>query len=472
MNRNDIMWLIAATNLLLLIDTSIINVVIPSVARDLHFSAVDQSWIINGYLVAFGGSILMFGRVADFAGRVNVLRAGLIVLLGGSVLGALADHAGVLVAARVVQGLGAAMAGAASFALILALFQGGARQRALGLVAAMAGAGGAIGTVLGGVLTEGFGWRSTFWVSALAAALLMVGVQRLLARVREARDPRPLDGPSAALLLLGQTLLISSLTSLGNAQLSIWQQAGLLGAAAVLLAAFQVRQWRASAPLVPAGTWRKAPLVGALSLAALGQFVLFPMFLLVNLYLQRVLHVTPLLSGLSLLPLCFVVIFTAGTVGALLRRVGVHGTMTLGFTLITGGLAWLACLNVTGSYLTDVLGPTLLLGAGLPLVAITTNIVAGAQTDAGEEGLIAGLLNTAQQLGASAGTAALVALAAAHASTFAQPGAPSALAGGYARALLLSALIAAACTIASAAWTRAARRGAPERPLEADSSAA
>ncbi|MCW3478341.1 MFS transporter [Neisseriaceae bacterium JH1-16] len=444
MNHERVRWLLAGTQFLLLVDTSIINVVVPSIAQDLGFGPAGQSWIANAYLIAFGGLLLLSGRLADIRGKTRIFRLGLSILAVGSALAALAPSPTALVAGRAVQGLGAALSAAASFALVLSVFDGEARQRTLGLLAAMAGAGGAAGTVLGGLLTQVWGWRSTFWISVIAAALLLGLSRRVLAGVPDQRNRSPVDLLSVLLLLSGQALLAYGLITLSDGGSASPASLLSLAASLALLAVFGLRQQRSVAPLMPSDVWRNTGLVKANLLAGVGQIVLFPMFFIINLYLQRVLGLGPLESGLSLLPLCGVVIATAAQVPRLIAVLGLRAAMASGFILVALGLGWLSLLRWQGNVFVDVLGPTLIVGIGLPIVSITTSLSAGNHATAGREGLTSGLLNTAQQFGAVIGIAALLGIASYHSTlqpTF-ETDARALLTSGYSLALMVASLAA------------------------------
>ncbi|MFF8592305.1 MFS transporter [Streptomyces sp. NPDC015220] len=413
-DRRRALVLLACTQFVLLLDTSIINVAAPSIGDSLDISPAQLSWVANAYLVSFGGLLLLSGRAADLLGQRGVFMAGLGVLTAASLLGALADHAALLIAARAVQGVGAAMAAAAAFALILTLFEDGPeRHRALGVFAAMAGAGGAAGTVFGGVLTSWLGWESTFALNVLAGAALMVPVPRLLPAGTPAGRERGFDVPGAAAVTAGLGLLAYAVVNAGEAG---WGSAPTLvaGAAAVLLlAAFVVIERRVPHPLVPLAVLGRPTLRLANVLAALWQMSLFPMFFLVSLYLQAVLGYEPVLGGLALLPLCVVVVAVAFVADRLIGRFCLRPVMAAGFALVAVGMAWQSLLSADGSFATDVLPPSLVLGVALPLVSITANVAATSDTGEGEAGLASGLLNTSQQFGSVLGLAVLSGVAAA-----------------------------------------------------------
>ncbi|MEV6250759.1 MFS transporter [Streptomyces sp. NPDC051742] len=413
--RRGALLLLAATQLLLITDTAIVNVALPSVGEDLGSGSAGLSWVANAYLITFGGLLLLGGRAADLLGHRRVFLGGLGVLAVASAAGGLAPGAGALVAARAAQGAGAALAASAAFALLLLLFPDGpARHRALGAFAAMGGLGGVLGTVLGGVLTDLLGWRSTFWLNVpLAAVLALLALRVLDGRPGRLR-PGGLDLAGAATATAGLGLLAYALV--GAAETG-WLSARTLtagGAGVALLLAFAAVETRAAAPLVPPAVLTRPALRSANVLAALAQTTLFPMFFLVSLHLQSVLGYGPLGGGLGLLPLSLVVVAVAPQTGRIIFRIGLHRAMTLGFVLLCAGTLWLAlALTPDGTYPSTVLAPSLLIGAALPLVMVTTNVAATAEAAAEETGLASGLVNTSQQFGSVLGLAVLVAVAAA-----------------------------------------------------------
>lgn len=411
--RRGALALLASTQLLLIMDTAIVNVALPSVGEDLGSGSAGLSWVANAYLITFGGLLLLGGRVADLLGHRRVLLAGLALLAAASAAGGLAPGAAALVAARAAQGVGAALAAAAAFALLLLLFPDGpARHRALGVFAAMGGLGGVLGTVLGGALTDLLGWRSTFWLNVLLAAVLAGLALRLLDDRAGRFRPGGFDLAGALTATAGLGCVAYALV--GGAE-SGWTSARTLGAGGAglaLLLAFAAVETRAAAPLVPPQVLGRPALRLANLLAALAQTTLFPMFFLVSLYLQSVLGYAPLGGGLGLLPLSLVVVAVAPQTGRLIFRLGLHRAMTIGFVLLCAGTLWLAlALTADGTFATTVLAPSLLIGAALPLVIVTTNVAATAEAAPEETGLASGLVNTGQQFGSVLGLAVLVAVA-------------------------------------------------------------
>jgi EmrB/QacA subfamily drug resistance transporter len=453
--------LLASTQLLLIMDTAIINVALPSIGDDLGSGSAGLSWVANAYLITFGGLLLLGGRTADLFGHRRLYLVGLGLLAAASAAGGVAGRPGELIAARAVQGVGAALAAAAAFALLLTLFPDGpGRHKALGAFAAMGGLGGVLGTVLGGVLTDLLGWRSTFWLNVLVAlALGLLALRLLNGGTRSAQPGFDLGGALTATGGLG--LLAYALVGADEAG---WTSARTLatgGAGLVLLAAFAAVESRIARPLVPPAVLRRPALRLANLLSALAQMALFPMFFLVSLYLQSVLSYSPLAGGLGLLPLSLVVVAVAPQTGRLIFRLGLRSTMTLGFGLLLAGMVWLAlALAAEGTFFSTVLAPSLILGVALPLVMVTTNVAATAEAAPEETGLASGLINTSQQFGSVLGLAVLVAVATA---TAGPVGGAAAETAGFRHALLAGAAIAALATVLSARLRLPALPMAPPR---------
>ncbi|MET9654654.1 MFS transporter [Streptomyces sp. NPDC006460] len=458
--------LLAATQLLLILDTAIVNVALPSVGDDLGAGSAGLSWVANAYLITFGGLLLLGGRAADLLGHRTLYLAGLGLLAAASAAGALAPHPDALVAARAVQGAGAALAAAAAFALLLVLFPDGpARHRALGAFAAMGGLGGVLGTVLGGVLTDLLGWRSTFWLNVLVAVLLGVVAPRVLPPAA-ARPRVPAAGgfdlAGALTATAGLGLVAYALVGAGDSGWLSGRTLGTGGAGLALLAAFAVTEARTAVPLVPPAVLTRPALRLANTLGALGQMAMFPMFFLVSLYLQSVLGYGPLGGGLGLLPLSVVVVAVAPQTGRLIFRIGLTRTMVLGFVLLCAGTLWLAlALDPDGTFAGTVLAPSLLLGVALPLVMVTTNVAATAEAAPEETGLASGLVNTSQQFGAVLGLAVLVAIATGRAET----AGAAAQTPGFRAALLVGAAFAASAALLAARLRLPAPAPAP-RPRD------
>jgi EmrB/QacA subfamily drug resistance transporter len=404
--------LLAMTQFVIVLDASIVNVALPSIGRDLHFSQDDLSWVVNAYTLTFGGFLLLGGRLADLIGRRRMFIGGLVVFSAASLAGGLAQSDIWLIAARAVQGLGAAIISPAALALVTTMFaEGTERNRALGVWGAVAGSGGAAGVLLGGMLTEWAGWEWVLFVNVPITLVAAVLAPRLLPESRDDR-PRVFDLAGAVSVTAGLALLVYALVDANQAGWGSTQTIGLGALAVALLAAFVVVERRTSHPLVPFAIFRNRTLRGADIVGLLIGMALFAMFFFMSLYLQQVLGYEPLKAGVAYLPLAFMIILSAGVASQLVTRIGFKRTLIAGLLLITGALVWLSQVSAPGgSYVGDILFPSLLVGVGLGLAFVPVTIAAVSGTRPDEAGLASGLINTAQQIGGALGLAVLVAVA-------------------------------------------------------------
>ncbi|MFG2091490.1 MULTISPECIES: MFS transporter [unclassified Spirillospora] len=403
--------LLAATQFVLVLDASIVGVALPSIGTDLEFAPEDLSWVANAYTLTFGGLLLLGGRAADLAGRRLMFMAGMTLFAATSLVGALSVNAEMLVAARAVQGVGAAIVAPAALSLIMTLFPAGPeRYRAMGVVGAVAGAGGAAGSILGGGLTEWLGWESTLYVN-VPIGILAIALSPLL--LPEAKDPgaRGFDLAGAVTATGGLALLVYTLVDANNAGWDSAQTLGLGALSLLLIALFFVIEARAAHPLVPLQIFRLRGLRGANIVALLSTMAMFPMFFYMTFYMQQVLDYGPVKAGLAALPLALTIAVTAGAASALITRIGVRAAMAAGLVVTAAGLAWLSRMSVDGSFLVDVLGPSIVIGVGGGLAFVTTTVGATSGTRPEQSGLASGLFNTAQQFGGSLGLAVVVAIA-------------------------------------------------------------
>jgi EmrB/QacA subfamily drug resistance transporter len=396
---------------MVVLDTTIVNVALPSIQRALHFSSeADLQWVVNAYILTFGGFLLLGGRVADRYGRRLVFVSGVVLFAAASLACGLANSSGLLVASRAVQGLGAAFMAPAALSLLTVIFtEGDDRNRALGVWAAIAGAGGAVGLLAGGILTTGLSWRWVFFVNLPVAAFTVLASLRLIG---ESRDPVAggFDVPGAATATGGLAALVFGLV---RANVWGWGSAKtvlVLGAAVVLLAAFVLLQLRERHPLVPPRLFRNRTLVGAdvgMLIAGAG---LFGVFFFLTLYLQDVLGYSALKTGVAYLPLSVMLVISAGVGSRILGRVGPRAILVTGFVVAAGGLLLLVRISPSTGYL-DVLPSLLLIGAGMgaAFVSVTSAAVAGVPRE--DAGVASALLNTSQQIGGSLGLAVLTAVA-------------------------------------------------------------
>jgi EmrB/QacA subfamily drug resistance transporter len=457
--------LLAAIAFLDFVDASITNIALPSIRRDLHFSVESLQWIPSGYLLTYGGFMLLGGRAADLLGRRRVLVAGVLVIGVSSMIGGLAQSSGVLVGARLAQGLGAAMTLPAALSILTTTFKEGTdRNTALGIWGAIAGLASAAGVMLGGFLVEGPGWRWVMFVNPLACLLVLVPIFRLISGERPHGKLKNFDIPGALLATGGMLLLVYTLV---KAPTVGWGEArtiaGLAGAL-VLLAAFVVNEQRVKNPLAPLSIFR----INGLGYADATQLVAFAgflaLFFFVTLYMQNVLGYSPIQAGLAYLPLTFAVGFSATISSQLVTRFGTRPVIVAGALIAGGGLYWLSRVPVHGSYVSDLLGPMLVLavGGGPVFVGVTTAANAGVPAD--KAGLAAALLNASQQLGGALGLAILSALATSRTQDLlaVHTSPPAALTSGFQRALLVGSIFVFASALVALRATNT--RGEGEEP--------
>ncbi|GAA2603077.1 MFS transporter [Actinomadura fulvescens] len=410
-HRGLALALLVTVQFVLILDASIVNVALPAIGRDLHFDQADLSWVANAYTLTFGGFLLFGGRIADLAGRRRMFVTGLALFTAASLAGGLAPTSAALVAARAVQGLGAALVAPAALSLIMTLFEPGPeRNRALGLFGAVAGAGGAAGTILGGLLTDWFGWASVLYVN-VPIGVVAIGLAPLL--LPEARDHavRGFDLIGAASITGGLALLVYTLVDANDAGWSSAQTYGLGGVALALIAVFFVAEARVAHPLVPLRIFRRRDLRGANLVAVAMTMAIFPMFFVMTLYLQQVLGYGPVKAGLGQLPVALAMGVGAGVGSQLVTRFGFRVPLAGGLLVVAAGLVWFAQMPAPGGdYLVDVFGPALVMGVGGGVTFVATTIAATAGASPAESGLASGLINTTQQVGGALGLAVAVAV--------------------------------------------------------------
>jgi EmrB/QacA subfamily drug resistance transporter len=450
--KNLALALLVTTQFVIVIDASIVNVALPSIGAHLHFSRDDLTWVVNAYTLVFGGFLLLGGRLADLLGRRRMFVIGLVVFSLGSFAGGLAQSEAWLIVARAAQGFGAAIVSPAALSIITTTFAEGAeRNRALGIWGAVAGAGGAAGVLMGGILTSGLSWRWVLFVNVpigLAAATL---APRLLAESRAEHGAESLDIPGAVTVTAGLALLVYAVVDAVNVG---WGSTGtilrLCGAAA-LLATFVAIERRQPHPLLPFSILRLRTRRGAILVGLSISMSLVGMFFFISLYLQDVLNYSPIQTGIAYLPLAFGIIISAGIASQLVTRVGFKPVLTAGLLLIAVGLAWFSRVPAPGgSYSANVLGPALFaaFGAGFAFVSVTIAAMTGTRPH--EAGLASGLINTAQQLGGALGLAILATLANSRTQSLLHAGVHSsavALTKGFDRAFLVGSGFAAAGAI-------------------------
>ena len=410
--KNIALVLLAMTQFIIVVDASIVNVALPTIGTDLEFAQDDLSWVVNAYTLIFGGFLLLGGRLADLLGRRRLFITGLILFSLASLAGGLATNDIQLIVARAIQGLGAALVSPAALSIVTTTFAEGAeRNKALGVWGAVAGAGGAAGVLLGGVLTEYLGWEWVLWVNVpigLAAAFL---APRLLPESRDEHEDRSFDIPGAVAVTAGLALLVYAIVDAESAGWTSTQTIVLLVIAVALIGTFVLIESRARKPLMPLSTFRLRTLRGANVVGLLIGMSLFSMFFFISLYLQQVLGYSALKAGLAYLPLSIVIILSAGAASQLVTRVGFKPALMTGLSLVAIGLLWFTRISVDGTFVKDVLGPSIIAGAGLGFSFVPVTIAAVTGTRPDQAGLASGLINTSQQVGGALGVAILASVA-------------------------------------------------------------
>jgi EmrB/QacA subfamily drug resistance transporter len=466
--------LLAAAQFVVVLDASIVNVALPSIGRDLHFSQDNLSWVVNAYVLVFGGFLLLGGRLADLLGRRLLFIVGLVLFAVASLAGGLAESEGWLIAARAVQGLGAALLSPAALSLVTVLFAEGAdRNKAMGVWGAVAGSGGAVGVLLGGMLTEWAGWEWVLFVNVpigIAAAMI---APRLLPESRN-HGERHFDIAGAVTITSGLSLLVYALVDANSAGWGSLQTIGLGAISLALIAAFYVIERRQKNPLVPfPGIFRIRTITGINVSAVLIAAALFSMFFFISLYMQNVLGFSPLEAGLAYLPLAVGIIVTAGASAGLVTRFGFKPVLVSGLIVTAAALVWFGQVSPDGSYVGDVLFPSILAAIGLGLAFVSMMVAGVSGVENHEAGLASGLINTSQQLGGALGLAILATVANSRIDDLAASGSPQnvALTEGFQSAFMVGAGLAIAGAIlalvlvssaASRAHAEAAQRGEVE----------
>ena len=445
-----VLALLASVAFIDFVDASIVNIALPSLRRALGFSQQDLQWVPSAYLLTYGGFMLLGGRAADLFGRRRVLVAGTVVIGVSSLIGGLAGSPGLLVAARLSQGLGAAMMLPAALSILTTSFREGKdRNAALGVWGGMGGLASAAGVLLGGLLTEGPGWRWVFFVNPIAAVLVLVAIFRLLPDDRRRASLANFDFAGAILATGGMLLLVFALV---RAPIQGWGDSRTiaeLAGAVVLLGLFVFNEWRARDPLMPLSIFRVRGLAAADTTQLIAFAGLLAFFFFLTLYMQNVLGYSPVQAGLAYLPLTFAVGIAAGISSQLISRIGTRPVIVVGALVSAGGVFWLSRIPVHGSYLGDLLPGMLIMSLGLGAAFVSVTTAANAGVPADKAGLAASLLNSSQQVGAALGLAIFSALATSRTSELlaAHTPPPEALTAGFQRALLASSIFLAAAAL-------------------------
>ena len=439
--------------LMVVLDVSIVNVALPSIQKDLHFSTENLQWVVSGYALTFGGFLLLGGRAGDLLGRRRLFMAGLAFFAVASLLCGLSVSSGMLIAMRLIQGAAGAVLSPSVFSITSVTFEEGTeRNKALGILGAIAGSGAAIGVLLGGVLTEWAGWEWIFFVNVPIGLGALLLVPRVVRESHAEGLTQHFDAAGATTVTASLMLFVFGLTQSTSHGWSSGQVIGSLLVSAVLMVVFFGIESRSRSPLVPLSIFRRRTLFGANAVGfGLGTSV-FGAFFLLSLYMQQVLGFSALKTGVGYLAIALTVVVASGISQALVTRAGVKPVLAFGLLVMAGGLAYLSQVSAHGSYFGDLFPGFLLLGVGLGFSFVPVSIAALGGVPPHEAGLASGLINTSQQIGGALGLAILVTVSTTHTNHLLDSGRakPEALVAGFSLAFWVAvgvAVVAFAATL-------------------------
>ena len=439
-SRSLILGLLVSAQFVVMLDTSIVNVALPSIQTDLGLGAADATWIVNAYVVAFGGLLLLSGRLADLFGRRGLFSAGSALFTVGTLLAAVAANEGTLLAGRVVQGVGAAALSPAAMSLLMLAFPGRARARAMSIWGAASTLGGATGVVLGGLLAGALGWRSVFLVTVPITVVAVVVARHVLPE--SAPGPRRrFDWAGAASITSAVVVLVHGALFAADLGWTAPPVVGSLAVAAALMASFVLVERRTVDPLVPLELFRSRTLSVGVALALLGGAARASTFVLVALYLQQALAMAPHQAGLAMVPTSLTGFAVSLVVLPwMLRTLGPRRSLVIGLIVLAGGHLWLAYAPTESGYAVAVLPGLLLVASGVALSFTPTTMVIASAVPEAHTGLASGLAGSASQVGAALGTATFTAVGLA----FGMRGAATLTSTGFAAAFTAAAVVALA----------------------------
>lgn len=433
-----VMLLVCAGQFLVVLDVSVVNVALPAMRSGLHLSELGLQWIVNAYVITFAGFMLLGGRAADLFGRKRIFVLGLALFTVASLAGGLAQQPWQLIAARTVQGVGAAVLSPATLTILTTSFPAGpARTRAIATWTAVGAGGGAVGGLVGGVLTEFLTWRWVLLINVPVGALVLAGAARWLAESRQGAARR-LDVPGALLVTGGLGLVAYGIV---QTETHGWLSAAALlplAAGLAVVAAFVAVEARTRAPLMPLGLFRLRSVSSANAAMVLAGAAMFSMWYFLSLYMQNVLSYTPLQAGLSFLPHSLCIVLGSKAAPRLMHRVGAKPLAVCGAVISLAGMAWQSTMTADGTYPTTLLGPGVLMALGAGLTATPVAAIATSGADPADQGLVSGLINTSRQMGGALGLSVLSTVAAAR---VAGDHGPATLAAGYGTAFLVGAMV-------------------------------
>ncbi|MEV4686890.1 DHA2 family efflux MFS transporter permease subunit [Microbacterium sp. LWH3-1.2] len=453
--RSTRRWLalsvLALAQFLVVLDASIVNIALPVLGAQLSMDTAALAWVITAYVLALGGLLLLGGRLADRYGHRRIFLIGTAGFVAASGVAGLSSTSEMLLAARALQGVSAALLAPSALALLTQLFpETGDRTKALGVWGGVAGIGSAAGVLLGGILTATLGWQSVFFVNVPIGAVVLVTVPLLVTRDAPATHGG-LDIPGAATITGALVAAVGALSAIEQVGLSHPLTLGLVAAAMVLGVAFVLIERRAAEPLVPLQIFRNRNLtVGNVVMLLIGA-AMVALFFALSVYMQAVLGYDALTTGLTQLPLAGALVIVAGVVPAVITRIGTKTTLIGSLLLLAGGLVWLSFAPAEAQFVTDILGPGILIGIGMGGAFVTTTQLSVDGVEGGESGLAGGLVNTSQQIGGALGLALLGTVAALRTEMLLHDGvaAPEALTSGFSWLFLGTAIVAVIAAIAA-----------------------
>jgi EmrB/QacA subfamily drug resistance transporter len=408
-----ILTLACVAQFMVLLDVSIVNVALPSIKHSLGFSQSELQWVLNGYTLTFAGFLLLGGRTADLFGRRRIFLVGLTVFTGASLLGGFAQDQAMLIGARAIQGLGGAILSPATLTILTTRFTDPkARTRAMGIWSAVAGAGGATGALLGGILTEELSWRWILFINVPIGVVTFVAGRAFLRESRAVGERQPLDVAGSVLITAGLTALVFGVVRTTSVGWGSWQTLVALVAAAGLIGSFVLHEGRvAKAPLMPLSLFQRRSIWTANLVMFLLSGSLFSMWFFVSLYLQEVRGYTPIGTGLAFIPQTLTIIIGAQLSSRLVLRLGPRPILIAGCLFAAAGLFWLSGVGTVTGYWSDFFVPSWMITLGLGLSFTPLAYAATAGVAPREAGLASGLVNTSRQIGGAVGLAALATVA-------------------------------------------------------------
>jgi EmrB/QacA subfamily drug resistance transporter len=445
-------------DLMIVVDTTVVNVALPSIRSDLGFSQTSLAWVVNAYMITFGGFLLLAGRLGDLFGHRRLFLIGTVAFTVASLVCGMSTSQEMLIGARAVQGLGGAVVSALAFSLIVVLFtEQGERAKAMGVFGFVMSGGGSVGVLAGGVLTDLLTWHWIFLVNLPIGIAVTIAGLKLLPAVQTGAEKRRLDVPGAVAITGAMVLATYAIVNGNSEGWTSAQTLGLLAAAVIILVGFVAWEARVKAPLVPLGIFRHRNLSVANVVGILWAAAMFALFFLSALYLQLVLGYSPLEVGLAFLPGNLIMMaFSLGVSAKLVMRFGFRGPLAFGLSVAAVALLWLARAPVDGTFLVDVLPAMVLIGIGGGLAFNPVLMAAMSDVEPQDSGLASGITNTAFMMGGALGLAVLASAAAARTTHLAANGQGTleALTGGYHVAFVIGAAFAIGAAIIGAAFLR------------------